>query len=173
MMKNLKRKEVSKTNEEVLEENISDVTEDGEGVAMTTENEEVTPFDFSKMRSSKSEHKAKTYTGAGVITIIKSEANGKRITVSKEAMDRLGDPTCLQFGFLEDSIVIGENLPDSDIYYTIKNSGSKGIIYSSGLVEEIAEEFSLDFKGGVSKTFGNATYTVIEDFPVVIINMVK
>jgi hypothetical protein len=94
----------------------------------------------------------------GVITIINSKKNGKRIIFAGAAIDKLGNPSKLQVVFWQNGIVVGEVLPKADQFFPVKESGNKGIVYSGGLVQEITSKFNLDFSERVSITFPKVAY---------------
>lgn len=90
---------------------------------------------------------------AGVCTVVNSKKNGKRVTFSKDVMERLGNPESIELSFTEDGVAIAEKIPENGVSFGIRKSGHKGVIYSAGLVEEITEVFNLNFEDRVSITF--------------------
>lgn len=158
----------------IKEENLSKENEDKMNIVQNNKEkiEKVTEEFFSELSSSKTKNKTRKYSRAGVITIINSLKNGKRITLAKDSMENLNYPDNLQFSFSNDSIVIGEVLPENDNHYNVKKKNSKGTIYSYGLVNEITEQFNLDYNGIVSMTFDDVKYTSFEDNPVMIIKII-
>jgi hypothetical protein len=99
----------------------------------------------------------------GVITIINSKKNGKRIIFASAVMDKLGNPSKLQIVFWQNGIVVGAMLPKADQFFPVKESGNKGIVYSGGLVQEITSKFNLDFSERVSITFPKVAYKDMDD----------
>lgn len=94
--------------------------------------------------------------GSGIVSlsIVNTPDNGKRLKLSKSALQLLGNPSKIQLALSDDSLQIAAELPDNDSYYKI----SKASIYNSSLVREISEEFDLDFDNGrTSISFSNAT----------------
>ncbi|MEG1132675.1 MAG: hypothetical protein RSD77_10195 [Romboutsia sp.] len=94
-----------------------------------------------------------TENSRGVCTVINSKQNGKRVILTKETMDYLKNPAKIEVGFTEDGIVISEKLPKNGVEFSIKKTGNRMVIYSSGLVKEITQLFNLDFSNRVSITF--------------------
>lgn len=138
------------------------------------ENDEEQGFeevDFSDFVSSQSEASGKSMGEAGVLSIVNSDKNGRRITISKEVLAKLGYPAVVQISFTETAIAIGEELPSNDNYFNVRKYGAKGVIYSTHLVQEVVEKFDLDYSNRVSITFHKVTYTKIEGVKVAIITV--
>ena len=131
----------------------------------------VEEFDSSKFSPSKSRSTSRVSLDSGILSVINSKENGKRITLSKELLEKLNNPEQLQFAFANDAIAIGEELLDSETYFYVKTSGKKGIVYASGLVNEITKEFSLDFSDRVCITFYEVKYLSNGEYPVAIIKI--
>ncbi|MCT4508654.1 MAG: hypothetical protein N4A48_07815, partial [Tepidibacter sp.] len=126
---------------------------------------------LSNFHGAKSVSVSKDITDAGVISIINSKSNGKRISLSKELMDKLDNPSRVQFAFSENSIAIGVGFLDEVPDYKINESKTKGLIYASKLVEEITEEFELDFSDRTSITFHDVEYIDEENICIAIIKI--
>ncbi|MEC1375847.1 hypothetical protein P9D39_16270 [Heyndrickxia oleronia] len=105
---------------------------------------------------------------AGVLSVVNSN-NGKRIAVSREVHNGLGNPMALQFGFINGGIVIGENLGDTFTLYELKKLGAKHMIYNKELVEQVTNHCNLDFTNCTSFTFSKVTYQKMNDSIVAII----
>ena len=114
--------------------------------------------------------KSRTAGEAGVMSIVKART-GNRNTLSKELLDKLNNPQKIQISYTEDSVIIGEKLPNNNSSFNVKISGAKGIIYSTQLVKEIAELFGLDFSDRTSITFNEVEYVLNEESPVAIIKI--
>jgi len=128
-------------------------------------------FDFNILRPAESKCSSRKSSKAGVISIINSENNGKRISLSKELMQRLNCPKTVQFSFFDDGIAIAEDLPDNEFSFTIKEWKEKYLIYSTQLVNEITEAFDLNFNGITSQTFHKVQYSTFEETPVALISI--
>jgi hypothetical protein len=129
--------------------------EQDETEGMEQEEEEVDLSSFCP--SSSSGTNARTGE-AGALSIVNSEKNGKRITLSREVTEKLNDPETVQFSFSERQILIAEELPNHNNRFTVKKHGARGVIYSSSLVQEITERFKLDFSNRVSITLHEVKY---------------
>lgn len=94
----------------------------------------------------------------GAIGVVKKDSCNK-VTISKNLLKQLGNPTEVQFGFINDNLIIGtSNSFENADTYTLKKykntSSMENIVYSSQLVEEITNFFELDFSTKTSITFG-------------------
>lgn len=124
------------------------------------EDEQVKEIDFSKVKSPKSKCKSKGVTSAGVMSIIKSKC-GNRLSISPPVFKRLDNQKKIQLGFCEKHILIGTNLPEIYEKNVVKQEGKKsikGLIYNTGLINEIVDHFNLDFQGRTSMTFQEVRY---------------
>ncbi|WP_242396684.1 amidophosphoribosyltransferase [Clostridium butyricum] len=138
---------------------------------VTNNNGEVLMNDVIKGAiASTSKSMSRSLGEAGVLSIIKAKT-GNRITLSKALLDELNSPEKIQIAFTKDNVIIGEKLPNNDSSFNVKLSGTKGIVYSSGLVREISELFQLDFSDKTSITFNEVEYVSNEDYPVAIIKI--
>lgn len=108
---------------------------------------------------------------AGVMSVINSVKNGKRVSISREIMNKIGQLDSVQMGFMKNGIVIGQYLSDTNTSYQLRTKGAKKLIYSKGLVEQITEYFSLDFSNRTSITFHEATYQKLDGNIVAVINV--
>lgn len=127
-------------------------------------------FDLTTLRQPESVNLS-TNSQAGVLSIISSKRNGKRIVLSEKIMTELDNPENVQFAFDSSTIAVAECLPDNDKSFNIKISGKKGIVYAANLVDEVAEELQLDFSDKTSITFYDAEYDNHEEWPVAIISV--
>lgn len=123
-------------------------------------NSEVTKpkIDLSRFKAPTSKGISVKAADAGVMSIIYSPKNGKRITFAKDVMEKLNNPNQLLVLMNEEGILISENLSDHDNYFAVRKQGAKGVLYSSSLVKEIIDQFELDFSDKVSKTFHDVIY---------------
>ena len=128
-------------------------------------------FDPSSFVSSSSHGKAGRTGEAGVFSIVKSNKNGNRITMSPKCWGKLNKAKQLQFAFNDNQIAIAEELPDNEHYFHVRTYGAKGVIYSKDLVEEITELFALDFSDKVSITLYEVEYVKNGDHTVAIITV--
>lgn len=89
----------------------------------------------------------------GVLTIICSEKNGKRILLSEQMKETLGIKDTVQLGFLDNSLVIGKFLSENATTLNVKTLGKKSVIYSTEAVRYIVSTLGLRFTDKVSYTF--------------------
>lgn len=101
-------------------------------------------------RPVKSTHISRDAGEPCVLTIVKTDKFGKRISFANEVHEAIGSPDSVQIAVNDDGIVIGATLPGSTSSFKLRKNGKKPVIYAAGLVEEIAELFDLDFSDGRS-----------------------
>ena len=106
----------------------------------------------------------------GSISIVNAKT-GKRITINKSILDKIGVKDKLQFAFSDDEIAISKELPNNENYFKVKVSNNKGNVYSSELVLEITELYTFDFNNKTSITFDDIKYTNINGFDVAMIKV--
>ena len=126
---------------------------------------------LSRFFSSASNGTNSRVAGSGIITIVNSKKNGKRITFSKELMEELEEPKAVQISFHDHEIAVGEDLPNNDHYFHPKKYGVKGVVYSADLVQEITNRFGLDFSDRVSITLVDVQYVTNNQKKVAIIKV--
>lgn len=108
---------------------------------------------------------------AGVMSVINSVKNGKRVSISREIMNKIGQLDSVQMGFMKNGIVIGQYLSDTNTSYQLRTQGAKKLIYSKGLVEQITDYFGIDFSNRTSITFHEATYQKLDGNIVAVIGV--
>ena len=116
---------------------------------------------------------SKAKSKAGVLTIVNSQKNGKRIVLSKNLMQELDEPKEVQISYGSEAIAIGSDISGNDNYFTLKPQKTKSVIYSSELVKEITELYDLEFVENVSQTFYQVQYQGEETSKIAIISMNK
>jgi hypothetical protein len=89
----------------------------------------------------------------GGISIINSK-NGKRVEFSKAVSDALGNPEKVNFLFTDDCLIIQAS---TDNGFILKTSGGRKLAYSSAIVQEITNKFSMDFSERVCISFSDYT----------------
>lgn len=127
-------------------------------------------YDLGNFKASTSKTISKTSTKAGVMSVINSKSC-KRIVLSSEVIYKLNNPNTISISFSDDSLAIAGRLPNNDNLLKLKSSGRKGVIYSSGLVLEITDKYSLDFSNTVSITFSEVNYVKCNGYTVAIIKV--
>lgn len=106
----------------------------------------------------------------GGVSIVNAKT-GKRITINKSILDKIGVKDKLQFAFSDDEIAISKELPNNENYFKVRVSNNKGNIYSSELVLEITDLYTLDFNNKTSITFDDIKYNNINGIDVVMIKV--
>lgn len=113
--------------------------------------------DLSKICAPKSVQTAKSRKGEGYITIVNSKKNGKRIELLNKLTDVINFNDSVKIGFLENELVIVPTDANVELpIFKFKKVGTKKVIYSASLVQEIAKVLQLDFSERVSYTISNA-----------------
>jgi hypothetical protein len=110
---------------------------------------------LKKAIQSNSKSASRELSLAGAMSIVNTKT-GKRITLSKKLLEELSCPKSVQIAFTEDSIIIGEKLPNNESIFNLKMSNGKGAIYSAQEVTEIRDLFDIDFSNKTSITFAEA-----------------
>jgi len=118
-----------------------------------------------------SAYSMKTAVEAGLMSVINSKRNGKRITLSDPVLKHLGPVDSVEIAFGDDEIAIAGKLPMNGQRFGIKRSSRKATIYSTGAVQEITDKFNLDFENRVSITFHRGRFGMVNGRPVVIIKV--
>lgn len=103
--------------------------------------------------------------GAG-FSVINTHKHGNRVQISKKNLEELGNPTEVQFRYLDKSIIMAPKLSDEDNYFRISNN----CIYSKELVLDITEKFSLDFSEVTSISFRKVNFDEIDRIKVAIVS---
>lgn len=125
--------------------------------------------DLERFQPASSKTTSRSNSIAGVMSVVNSNC-GKRVTLSKDLMDKLNNPNKVTMSFSEESIAIGVTLPNNNNQLTIKLIGKKGVIYSAGIVSEITDKYGLDFSNRTSVTFSEVEYIENEGCTIAIIN---
>lgn len=114
-------------NELIKEEMMqSEVKEDEEAKEVIIDNIQETNknYDLQKFQPASSKTTSRSNLIAGVMSVVNSNC-GKRVTLSKDLMDKLTNPTKVVMSFSEESIAVGVTLPNNNNQLTIKLSGKK------------------------------------------------
>lgn len=113
--------------------------------------------DLSKIYAPKAVQTEKNGKGEGYITIVNSKKNGKRIELLNRLTDIINFNDSIKVGFLGNEFVIVPTDAKIELpIFKLKKVGTKKVIYSACLVQEIAEVLQLDFSKRVSYTISNA-----------------
>lgn len=105
------------------------------------------------------------------INIVNSVHNGKRITLSKGLLEALSEPESIQFMTSKDDgvLIIGKNLGVKNSFKFSETNPC--VIYCSGLVNSITEEFELSYTNKTSMSFSDIEIDDNDGEPVAIIKM--
>ena len=126
-----------------------------EDEAMQTIEIDIKEF-LNNSKSVSAKNRSRSYTDSvGVLAMVNANT-GKRIVMSKESYEQLGQPERVQFALTDKELLIGKTLNNGSDKFNVKNYKNKGIIYSASLVKEITEAFSLDYNDRTSITFCEA-----------------
>ncbi len=127
-------------------------------------------LDTSKIKKVQIKHNTRGASTKGVLTIINSQKNGKRITLSKEIFDELSEPTSVVVGFYEDKLLITSTDLKEAIGGTVCVLGKNRNIYCTDLVEKITDLFNLDFSERVSITLSTLEWEELDGQPVALLS---
>ncbi|MEC0371134.1 hypothetical protein [Paenibacillus chibensis] len=122
-------------------------------------------------RPSDSTQSSRTISKKGVVTVVSTKGNGKRVAIDQEVINRIGSPKRVQIALSNAAIAIGEKFTSDDNYFNLKQTANKAVIYSSQLVTELMKTFGLDFTNTTSITFQEVDYKKVESRDVAIIKM--
>lgn len=162
--------EVMRDSENLEKKNLEDKIEEEQETEETKQ--EHKKYDLGNFQPALSKVTNRSELKAGVISIVNSNC-GKRITLSKKLMDELSNPSKVAISFSDEVIAIGEKLINNNNQLIIKVSGTKGIIYSAGIVSEITERYDLDFSNRTSITFSEVEYIEVDGNTVAMISVDK
>lgn len=120
-------------------------------------NDNVSILTEMNFRPSASRHSGRKVIPNSVLTVVKHKS-GTRLTFSSEVIQKIGATKNVQVALNPEGIAIGLGLPGDENYFPLKIAGKKFNIYSSQLVNEIIEAFSLDFSNVSSISFQRVRY---------------
>lgn len=142
-----------------IETTLMETYEDGVKKATETHIKEF----LNNSKSVLAKNRSRSYIESlGVLSMVNAKT-GKRIVMSKESYQQLGQPEKVQFALTDKELLIGKTLDNASDKFNVKNYKSKGIIYSAALVKEITEAFGLDYSDRTSITFAEARVIKDED----------
>lgn len=109
------------------------------------------PIDLSNSKPMQT----KTARRGGIsVSVINTKSNGRRLKLSQALMDKLGNPSEIQFRTLKNKIILGCNLDENAESFKFSKTAG-GTIYSSAIVTSITEFLELDFTNVTSITITN------------------
>lgn len=129
-------------------------------------------IDWSVLKATKSKAVEKVSGEEGICTIVNCKKNGnKRIAIASKLLDAIGNPEKVEVGIMPHGIAIAERLPVEANEFSVKKLGAKKVIYAGALVEEITEEFKLDYSNRTSITFQKVEYDNVNGYKVALITI--
>lgn len=104
------------------------------------------------------------------LSIVNSDNNGKRISFTSTLLEKLDNPSALQFVLSKEDgcVVIGEELRPDERKIVFSKKGSN-VLYCGGIIKEITETFNLDYSDKTSQSFDNIEFDEYMDKPIAII----
>lgn len=132
---------------------------------------DVKELDVNDLIEVSAKQSSSSLRGEGVLTIVNSEKNGKRLMIAKDVMGRLGECETIQISITKAGIVVGETIPGNSKKFRVKKQGTKSIVYAAGVVREITEQFGLDYSERVSMTFSEVEFSTIQGYDVAVISI--
>lgn len=127
-------------------------------------------INLSELKMATAVQQSKAFGESGVLTIVNSARNGKRLMFSSEVYRWLNEPEHLQLAFFDNALVVGTNLSDVGLWYGVRKQSSKCVVYCGHLVHEVSEQLALDFTDRVSITLTEVDYETDEEgYPYVVI----
>lgn len=127
-------------------------------------------LDINKVKEIKITHNTRGASTKGVLTVVNSQKNGKRVTLSKEIFEKLNEPTSVLVGIYDTKLFITKVDLKSAITGSVCIIGKSRNIYSSDLVFKVTELFNLDFSERVSLTLSTIEWEELNGQPVAIIS---
>jgi|GEM_PF-4750273 hypothetical protein len=112
------------------------------------------PLDLSQSKPMEAKNSRR---GKISVCIVNTTSNGKRIKLSRELMEKLDNPSEIQFRILDEKIVIGSNLDVNEESFKFSKT-AVGTIYNSSIVANFTEVLHLDFANVTSITLSNIKF---------------
>ena len=113
-----------------------------------------------------------TSVSKGLVSIIYAKT-GKRITFDSSLIEDLGLDETLQVGYDHKQLLLGVNLSPQYKNRKLKKQGKKYVLYDSALIQELIQNFNLDYSGVTSQTFDDVTYKKHQGSKVALITIKK
>ena len=122
-------------------------------------------------RASKSNEKDKVKRSSNGIMSIVNAKTGKRIVFARTLLNTLNNPEKVFISFSNNKLAIAERLPENNNSFTLRYNNRKATIYSTDLIMEMINIFSLDFSDKTTITFTEVEYIECEGTTVAIITI--
>ena len=112
-------------------------------------------------------------TGKYSVSVVNSDGNGKRITLSNALKDKLQlEGSFSMIPLVEDRVLMmAKNLPFKSASTIQLNSNNGRIAYHAGAVKMIVEAFDLDYTRRTSMSFGDVEFDTYDGVTVAIVNI--
>lgn len=98
----------------------------------------------------------------GVITIVNTSKNGKRIHLSRRLVEELSLVNTCHIGVTNDSLVISNEEIENSMEVFVRKMGKKSVVYSSSFIDFITKKFKLNFNSKSCITFKDFEKVEIE-----------
>ncbi|KAA8753970.1 hypothetical protein [Paenibacillus sp. UASWS1643] len=135
-------------------------------------NEKVSILTEMNFRPSASRHSGRKVIPNSVLTVVKHKSS-TRLTFSPEVIQKIGATENVQVALNPEGIAIGLGFTCDENYFPLKKFGKKFNIYSSQLVNEIIDAFSLDFSNVSSISFQRVRYLNIGSHKVAFFKIIQ
>lgn len=129
-------------------------------------------FDISSFLDVESECRSRKNSESGVISIVNTPDNGKRISLSKELMNKLEISNSAQIRMSDDCLLIAKQIKGSKKSFVVRKNGNKGAIYAADLIQEISKKFKLDYSTRTTITFPKVEYHSYDNGLIALIKIV-
>jgi len=116
-----------------------------------------------------STHTSKAGGGASPFTMVSTPLNGKRLTFSDELCAKIGADTSVQVQISPLGLAVAAAFPGKHADFTLRQSGTKRIVYCASLVDEITARFQLDYSTRSSISFFDVEYFDLDGITVALI----
>lgn len=153
-------------------DDILEKTEEQEEGRIVGAEEEFDLTGFTTVSSTNHSTRSVGARGRGGLSIINSQKNGKRITLTKKWWEALEKPTKIQLAMKEKVLVLGGRLGDDFRTFSWITKDQKPVLYHSNLVEELVRFYQLDYSNGrTSLSFGDIELKRVNGQPALVIQM--
>ena len=109
------------------------------------------PLDLSQSKPMEAKNSRR---GKISVCVVNTPSNGKRIKLSRELMEKLDNPSEIQFRILDEKVVLGSNLDVNEKSFKFSKT-AVGTIYNSSIVANFTEVLNLNFSSVTSITLSN------------------
>lgn len=154
---------------EICEEDIQEIQ--GE-CSLDKEDLELDELSLDEFIPAVSKPITKTTVSKGLVSIIYAKT-GKRITFDPTLIEDLGLEETLQVGYNNRQLLLGSNLSPNYKNRKFRKQGAKYVLYDAALIQELIQNFNLDYSEVTSQTFDDVTYKQHQGTKVALITIKK